>query len=600
MDSRIRQLVVIIFIQIWIAAAQNQDSAAMQALKEAWQNTTPPSWNEGSDPCGWEGIICTNFRVTQICLPSMQLIGGLPGDIGQLPELQILALSYNPGLTGSLTPAIGKLSKLTNLQFWDYEPKGLNYDLGFRVLVGCSFSGPIPDTIGNLQQLVILSLNANRFTGSIPPSIGNLKHLYWLDLTENQLTGSIPVSKGTTPGLDMLTHAKHFHLGDNQLSGSIPPQLFNSNMSLIHLLFESNKFTGSIPSTLGLVTSLEVVRLDRNSLTGNVPSNINNLTNVTEMFLSYNQLTGHVPNLTGMNLLNYLKMKNTNLRGELPAALFEIPQLQNVLVNNPICTESGVTDKFCSLLTNTTTSYSTLPNNCIPASCGAGLVSSPNCKCAFPYVGSFIFKAPSFSSLGNTTIYNSLRDSLMAFCRKSQFPVDSVSLMNPYRNLDDYLVLSLEVFPSGELSFNRTGILWLGFVLSNQTFKPSKNFNTYIFIAQNYDNFLAEVANGYMDPEYYMTQQLTEKSDVYSFGVVMLELITARNPIEKGKYIVREVKEAMNKSKPLYGLHEVLDPTIGLSNQLKGLERFVDVSIRCVELTGNQLQSNISHYDMGP
>ncbi|KAI3701906.1 hypothetical protein L6452_27366 [Arctium lappa] len=93
---------------------------------------------------------------------------------------------------------------------------------------------------------------------------------------------------------------------------------------------------------------------------------------------------------------------------------------------------------------------------------------------------------------------------------------------------------------------------------------------------------------GYMDPEYYMTQQLTEKSDVYSFGVVMLELITARNPIEKGKFIVKEVKQAMNKSKELYDLHEVLDPTIGLSSQLKGLERFVDLSLWCVEEMGNQ------------
>lgn len=196
----------------------------------------------------------------------MQLTGGLPGDIGQLVELQYLALSYNPGLTGSLTPAIGNLGKLTNL-----------------VLVGCSFSGPIPDTIGNLPRLIILSLNSNRFTGSIPASIGNLKNLYWLDLTDNQLTGNIPVSDGIKPGLDMLTHAKHFHLGDNQLSGNIPPQIFHSNMSLLHLLLENNKFTGPIPSTLGLVRSLEVVRLDRNALTGDVPSNINNLINVTEM-----------------------------------------------------------------------------------------------------------------------------------------------------------------------------------------------------------------------------------------------------------------------------------------------------------------------------
>ncbi|KAG5101132.1 hypothetical protein JHK84_046101 [Glycine max] len=64
--------------------------------------------------------------------------------------------------------------------------------------------------------------------------------------------------------------------------------------------------------------------------------------------------------------------------------------------------------------------------------------------------------------------------------------------------------------------------------------------------------------------EYDMSQQLTEKSDVYSFGVLMLELISARRSLERGKYIVKEVKNALDKTKGLYGLHEIIDQAIGL------------------------------------
>ncbi|KAI7726000.1 hypothetical protein M8C21_015255 [Ambrosia artemisiifolia] len=771
MGARIPQLIFILIIHFWFSTAQNDDATTLRALKDAWDNT-PPNWDDNSDPCsGWDGITCKNSRVTSITLASMGLTGSLTGDIGMLTELQILDLSYNKGLTGSLTPAIGNLKKLTNL-----------------ILVSCGFSGPLPDTLGNLENLIFLSLNSNGFTGRIPPSIGNMQNLYWLDLADNRLTGSIPVSTGTTPGLDMLVHTKHFHFGRNMLSGPIPQRLFNSNMTLIHLLFENNQLTGTIPNTLGLVKSLEVVRLDRNLLTGNVPSNINRLTGVFEMFLSNNQLTGPVPNLTGLNVVNYLdlsnntfdpsrvpswfsslqslttlKMSSTSLVGELPADLFSIPQLQNVdlsdnrlngtleigsshsnqlqqvnlqnnqigdfaqrrqysieliLVDNPICMETGVTDRFCSLPTNTSSSYLTPPNNCVPATCSSsGQVSSPNCQCAYPYTGNLFFRAPSFSDLGNSSVYESLHNAMINSFRRSQLPIDSVSLKNPTKNLDDYLVINLLVFPSGDDRFNRTGILGLGFSLSNQTFKPPAAFGPYFFIGENYDflqgasggghkssnigvivgavvggcvlvallvlaglyalrqrrradkathesspfalwdktgasgavpqlkgakafsfeelnkytnNFSesnnigtggygtvykASLPNGQLIAIKRAKQGSTQGGIEFKTEIELLSRVHHKNLVSlvgfcfdqgeqmlvyeyivngslkdslSGKYIVREVKETMDTSKELYNLHEVLDPTIGLTAQLKGLERFVDVALRCVEETGDQ------------
>ncbi|KAH9289261.1 hypothetical protein KI387_033378, partial [Taxus chinensis] len=91
---------------------------------------------------------------------------------------------------------------------------------------------------------------------------------------------------------------------------------------------------------------------------------------------------------------------------------------------------------------------------------------------------------------------------------------------------------------------------------------------------------------GYLDPEYYMTNHLTDKSDVYSFGVVMLELITARLPIEDGKYIVREVRRALHSGGFDALRKQLLDPLLSDSDSdvgLTGFENFVNLALSCVE-----------------
>ncbi|KAM3714952.1 hypothetical protein ACJW31_01G372100 [Castanea mollissima] len=834
---------LLLFMQyLVIPLTANDDFNGLLSLQDELKNT--PNWKASADPCdNWEGIKCTNSRVTSLILTSMNLMGKLSSEISQLSELQTLDLSYNKNITGPLPSSIGNLMNLINVN-----------------LIGCSFYGSIPDTIGNLQKLITLSLNNNSFSGHIPTSIGRLSNLYWLDLAENQLEGPLPVSDGNTPGLDMLVKAKH-------------------------LLLSSNFLTGNIPETLGSMTHLEVIRFDRNSLSGPVPSNLNDLVNVNELYLSNNMLTGPIPDLTGMNNLHYvdmsnnsfdefdfppwissleslttLMMENTHCQGEVPVNLFSLTNLQTVvlrnnrlngtldigttysnqlqlidlqnnsiesfttrakgydkkliLVENPLC-ENNV-ESYCMVpQSKNTSTFSTLPNNCQPINCNLDQDSSPNCKCAYPYKGTLFFRAPSFSDLDNPSYYIDIQGSLMKFAQSHKLPVDSVSVSNLFKDSSEKLEMSIQVFPSGQDRFNRTGISNIGFVLSNQTFKPPDKFGPFYFKAMPYGPFseeyieskkqssigviigaaiggtvlllllllagfyafhqkrraerasdqlhpfarwdpnngsggvpqlkgarcfsfeelkkhtnkfseensigsggygkvylgtlptgqliaikraqkesmqgglefkteiellsrvhhknlvslvgfcfdqgksgfrldwmrrlkialgaarglayLHELANppiihrdikstnilldehlnakvsdfglskpmgegekghvstqvkgtmGYMDPEYYMTQQLTEKSDIYSFGVVMLELITARMPIERGKYIVRVVQTAIDRTKDLYNLQEILDPIISLQTSLKGLEKFVDLAMRCVEeLGGNR------------
>jgi len=66
----------------------------------------------------------------------------------------------------------------------------------------------------------------------------------------------------------------------------------------------------------------------------------------------------------------------------------------------------------------------------------------------------------------------------------------------------------------------------------------------------------------------------------------MLELITAKKPIERGKYIVKVVRNTMDKTKDLYGLHETIDPSICSGSTLEGFEKFVDLAMECLKESG--------------
>ncbi|XP_039034540.1 probable LRR receptor-like serine/threonine-protein kinase At1g67720 [Hibiscus syriacus] len=92
---------------------------------------------------------------------------------------------------------------------------------------------------------------------------------------------------------------------------------------------------------------------------------------------------------------------------------------------------------------------------------------------------------------------------------------------------------------------------------------------------------------GYLDPEYYASQQLTEKSDVYSFGVVLLELISAKKPVSVEDFgpelnIVHWARSLIRKGDVI----SIVDPYLVGNVKIESIWRIAEVAIQCVEQRG--------------
>jgi serine/threonine protein kinase len=92
---------------------------------------------------------------------------------------------------------------------------------------------------------------------------------------------------------------------------------------------------------------------------------------------------------------------------------------------------------------------------------------------------------------------------------------------------------------------------------------------------------------GYLDPEYFKTQQLTDRSDVYSFGVVLFEVLCARPVIDHS--LDRSQINIANWAMRMHGegqLDKIVDARIASEVNENSLGKFVETAENCLADNG--------------
>ncbi|CAK8579682.1 unnamed protein product [Lathyrus sativus] len=265
-----------------------QDAEVMNILKGTINSPLTFQWTD-PDVCRWRRIQCdSRKRVTAIQLGGQNLQGFLPKELSKLTNLQRFECQSN-ALTGELPYLSKSLQRL------------VIHDNKFSFIPGDFFTG-----MSNLQEV---RMDDNPFSPwHIPNSLGDCVSLQTFSAQSAGIVGTIPNffgRDGPFPGLIFL------QLSNNFLEGVLPPSL--SGSSIENLLVNGQNSINKLNGTLAV---------------------IQNMASLKQIWANGNSFTGPIPDLSRLDQLSDVNLRDNQLTGVVPASLVNLPKLQVVNLTN--------------------------------------------------------------------------------------------------------------------------------------------------------------------------------------------------------------------------------------------------------------------------
>ncbi|PON84843.1 LRR domain containing protein [Trema orientale] len=339
-------------LEILRLTRNNLDASSSQFLSERWEKIQILDLSFNSIHGKLPDSFGNMTSLTYLDLSNNNFQGGIPSSIGRLCNLELFSISKN-NLTGTLPESLDEetrncvsRSPFSSLRYLDLSnnklrgtlPKWLGQleNLIELSLVDNLLTGPIPDSLHLLQKLRTFDLSQNRLNGTLPTSIGQLPSLYFIDVSSNYLTGVVNethfLKHTELRFLDLSLNSLILDMGSNwvppfqtsvldmsscHLNSPFPAWL-KSQESIVYLGFSNASISGSIPNWFWEISQYALsLNISFNKLEGQLPNpwKLNNAFQSVDF--SHNLFEGPLPLPVGMTLTT-LDLSHNKFSGSIP------------------------------------------------------------------------------------------------------------------------------------------------------------------------------------------------------------------------------------------------------------------------------------------